>query len=271
MTRIVTMDEREAAALAERRAAIAAALKMLAEEAPSHGGCYRVFGSVARDDIHARSDLDLLAEFPHENAPEAIRAAERICWGLRVPCDIFDRDLCDPKFLERALQHSRRVGEKPSRWALVHIDFESAAKHFRMASAIYDERELGAVFDGYVRANAFMHAIQAGHTSLESGLLRIFKTLGEPAPHDIDDGHDAIVRQAFEPVEGRPSILPPELFRDVNRTRRARNLAAKDYDNFDMDRAAGTAEAADKLAAALPSAIQAFVKRIDPPKRGVVR
>ena len=110
MTRIVTMDEREAAALAERRVAITAALKMLAEEAPLHGGCYRVFGSVARDDIHARSDLDLLAEFPSENVPKAIRAAERICRELGVPCDIIDRAICKPDFLDFALQDSQRLG-----------------------------------------------------------------------------------------------------------------------------------------------------------------
>ena len=65
--RIITLAEREAVALSERRSAIAEAQKRLAAEAPLHNGRYLVFGSAARGDIHARSDLDLLAEFPRAN------------------------------------------------------------------------------------------------------------------------------------------------------------------------------------------------------------
>ena len=110
MTRIITMDEREATALAERRSALAAAQGKLAQEAALHGGHYRVFGSVARDEVHPRSDLDLLAEFPRANAPRAIRAAEGICRELGVPCDIIDKAVCSPDFLGFVLPGSKRLG-----------------------------------------------------------------------------------------------------------------------------------------------------------------
>ena len=109
-TRIVTLAEREAAALAKRRAAIAAAQKRLAAEAPLHNGRYLVFGSAARGDIHARSDLDVLADFPRANVDGAMLAAERICRALGIPCDVLDRSGRSPEFLEFALRDTRRLG-----------------------------------------------------------------------------------------------------------------------------------------------------------------
>ena len=108
--RIVTLAERNAAALSERRSAITEAQKRLAEEAPLHSGSYHVFGSAARCDIHAGSDLDLLADFPRANTSGAIRAAEDICRELGVPCDIIDKSLCNPEFLAFAQASSKRLG-----------------------------------------------------------------------------------------------------------------------------------------------------------------
>ena len=152
-----------------------------------------------------------------------------------------------------------------AKWVLVERDFESAAKHFAMASLIH---EGGVPVQGnhqdYVTAGAFMHAVQSGHTSLENGLLRIFKTIGEAAPHDVGDLHDAVVRQAFEPVEGRGPILPTHLREVVDETRRARSLAMHAYERFTIDRADATAKAAHELSEALPDVLQAFIEQIDP-------
>ena len=109
--RIITMKERDAHALARRRASIAAAMGLLEIEAPLHGGHYRVFGSAAKDEIHSCSDLDILAEFPRESTPRAIRAAERICREHGVPCDVLDRFLCTSGFLQFALPGSRLLPE----------------------------------------------------------------------------------------------------------------------------------------------------------------
>ena len=162
----------------------------------------------------------------------------------------------------------------PTKWILVERDFRSAARHFQMAAAIHGG-EAGEPGEGrmgtYVLAGAFMHAVQSGHTSLEAGLLRIFKTLGESPPLDVDNWHEATVDQAFTDVPGRGTVLPPELFADVAETRRARNLAAKGYDRFDMGAARATAMASGRLALALPDALSKFIRRIDPqraPYRG---
>ena len=108
--RIITLAERDAAALRHRKAAVAEAERRLAEEAPKYDGCYRLFGSVVRDEVHARSDLDMLAEFPKVTIGKAIRAAEAICLELEVPCDIVDRNMCSAEFLSFILPSSLRLG-----------------------------------------------------------------------------------------------------------------------------------------------------------------
>ena len=147
------------------------------------------------------------------------------------------------------------------KWSLVERDFLSAARHFRKADEIYNGDEH---VDEYFRACAFMHAIQSGHTSLEAGFIRIFKALGEPLQHDVDNWHEAVVDQAFSDVSGRGTILPAEMFADVCETRKARNLAVRGYDSFDMGLARRTAGVAGRLSLALPGELQKFIRRIDP-------
>ena len=150
------------------------------------------------------------------------------------------------------------------KWVLVKRDFQSAAHHFRMAEAIHNGEASDERVGAYAQASAFMHAVQSGHTSLEAGFRRIFKVIGEPVPHDVDNWHEATVDQALADVDGRGAILPPEMFADVDETRRARNLSVRGYDAFDMGKAEATAGAAGRLAKALPDALRRFIRRIDP-------
>ena len=147
------------------------------------------------------------------------------------------------------------------KWVLVKRDFQSASHHFRMAAAIHNGEASDGRVGAYVQASAFMHAVQSGHTSLEAGFKRIFMVIGEPAPHDVGKWHEATVDQAFVDVDGRGTILPSEMFADVAETRRARNLAVRGYDAFDMGRAEATAGAAGRLAKALPDALRRFIRR----------
>ncbi len=103
MIPIVTLKERQAQALARRKAAQARLETVLAASAAQHGGCYRLFGSAARGAIRSDSDVDLLADFPRHSISAAIRAAEDACEELGVACDIVDRAWCSTAFLERVL------------------------------------------------------------------------------------------------------------------------------------------------------------------------
>ena len=68
----------------------------------------------------------------------------------------------------------------------------------------------------------FMHAIQAGHTSLESALLRILDLIDETRPRG-DAWHADLIGRAGQELARRPAILPPGLAASADETRRFRN------------------------------------------------
>ncbi|MBV9248596.1 MAG: hypothetical protein JO227_05040, partial [Acetobacteraceae bacterium] len=120
-----------------------------------------------------------------------------------------------------------------ARWAEIEADATAAADHFFRAAQIYREPGLHAQnLDGYMRRMAFMHAIQAGHTSLERALIRVLELQGEEAPSGRQ-WHADLISRAGRRGESRPAILPPELVRAADRTRKFRHVATDAYDTFD--------------------------------------
>jgi hypothetical protein len=109
----------------------------------------------------------------------------------------------------------------------------------------------------------FMHAIQAGHTSMESALLRVLDLLGEARPSG-ESWHADLIGRVAQALAGRPAILPPDLAAAADETRRFPNRATRAYDNFDPTKIAPTIDAADGLARRLPSAIATFRQATDP-------
>ena len=110
MSEIVTLKDRRARSLANRRAALARLELRLAEAAAEYGGRYRLFGSAARGEMRPDSDVDLLADFSRQNVSQAIRAAEDACEELGLRCDIVDQAWCSPTFLRRVLPGAKVLG-----------------------------------------------------------------------------------------------------------------------------------------------------------------
>jgi hypothetical protein len=108
-----------------------------------------------------------------------------------------------------------------------------------------------------------MHAIMAGHTSLENALLRILDLLGEARPSG-DSWHADLIGRSGQAIAARPPILPPELAAAADETRKFRNRAVRSYDTFEPLRAGPSIDAADLLATALAGAIAQFRSVIDP-------
>src|SRR5271165_505198 len=81
---------------------------------------------------------------------------------------------------------------------------------------------------------AFMHAVPAGHTSLEKALLRILQIQREEAPRG-SQWHTDLIQRAGRATDSRPAILPAALVRAVDRTRKFRHVAVRGYDTFDPD------------------------------------
>jgi hypothetical protein len=151
-----------------------------------------------------------------------------------------------------------------ARW--IEIDRAIASATGNFARGVEFARHPGLQVDdliGSALRMGFMHAIQAGHTSLENALLRLLDLLDEARPSGESWYADLIGRVA-RTLPDRPAILSAELSAAADETRKFRNRAARAYDNFDPTRIMPTIEAADRLARQLPAAIAAFRQAIDP-------
>jgi hypothetical protein len=112
---------------------------------------------------------------------------------------------------------------------------------------------------------AFMHAMQAGHTSVEGALLRILDLIGEERPTGEHWHQDLITRvcRAVEGPNARPPILSGNACAAIDETRRFRNLAIRGYDSFDAEKARRTVAAARTIVDRLTDEIATFRTAID--------
>ena len=151
-----------------------------------------------------------------------------------------------------------------ARWIEVDDAAAAATKHFGMAADLFaaggfDGDDIGA----YRASMALMHAMQSGHTSLESALVRILGLLGEEAPSG-QEWHADLIRRVAREIAGRPAILPPDLAKAAGQTRRFHHIAMKGYGSFDPELARPSVLAAGFVARNLGPAIAAFRAMIDP-------
>jgi len=168
-----------------------------------------------------------------------------------------------------ALPRPRPAGiEKPAisdaRWFEVDEDVAAAVKHFGMSADLFAAGGFDGDGIGAYRAQmALMHAMQSGHTSLESALVRILDLLGEEAPSG-KDWHADLIKRASHEIAGRPAILPPDLARAAGETRRFCHVAMKGYGSFDMELSRPSVLAASFVAQNIGPAISSFRTAIDP-------
>lgn len=154
-----------------------------------------------------------------------------------------------------------------ARWATVFEDAQDAVLHLTNAVRLYEDGGFdGNSLNAYRSRMAFMHAVQAGHTSLEAALLRILDILDEEKPTG-DQWHRDLISRAIVDIAGenaRPAILPADLARHADETRRFRNLATRSYGSFEPEKAIFTVTAARQLAESLMPALTAFRAAVDP-------
>ncbi|HEY6430458.1 MAG TPA: hypothetical protein VIZ17_00620 [Acetobacteraceae bacterium] len=151
-----------------------------------------------------------------------------------------------------------------ARWFDIDADIDSAVTHLTRAAELFRTRDMnGDELDAYMARMAFMHAVMAGHTSLENALTRILRLLGEEAPSG-ETWHADLIRRVSRASGDRPPILDADLSRAADRTRRFRHVAARGYDSFDPEEAAPAVSAAELLAARVPDAIARLRAAIDP-------
>ena len=152
------------------------------------------------------------------------------------------------------------------RWFDVDADIRAAVDHFQRSVALHGQGGFDtAGLEGYKAQMALMHSLQSGHTSLEGALVRILEMLGEERPVG-DNWHADLIRRSAAPMpNSRPAILSESLALAADETRRFRHIATRNYDNFRVEAALPTVEAARLLADGLAAEIAAFKDVIDQP------
>ncbi len=110
---------------------------------------------------------------------------------------------------------------------------------------------------------ALMQAMQAGHTSLESGLECILDILGEAKPGGASYHADFVQRAAREVPGNRPAIIDRPLALAPDETRRFRHIALKNYNMFQISEAGRALGAAATIHKDLLDAINEFRAKIE--------
>ena len=148
-------------------------------------------------------------------------------------------------------------------WHDIASDIASAKRHFSAALTIHEADFLGGAPD-YRSVMAFQHAMQAGYTSFEAGLKRLFHMLDEPLPVG-PDSHAVLLRRAGQPVPGaRPAVLDGALLSQADELRRFRHVAMHSYDDFDPRRATLPVDAARAFIDGIDAALARFRATVDP-------
>ena len=111
-----------------------------------------------------------------------------------------------------------------------------------------------------------MHAMQAGHTSAETALVRVLRILSDDPPTG-EDWHKKVFERLAK-VNGadhaRPALLSSTVAADLEETRRFRNRAMRSYGGFNAQRAVPSLQAAERLSTSLAPDIATFKALVDP-------
>ena len=105
-----------------------------------------------------------------------------------------------------------------SRWTDVDRDIDNALMHLGMALRIFDADGFDASdLEAYKYSSSFMHAMGAGHTSIENALTRILDILGETPPSG-EGWHRDLIERVSRPMSGhdaRPAFFDAAMRRHL--------------------------------------------------------
>jgi hypothetical protein len=152
-----------------------------------------------------------------------------------------------------------------SRWTLLQADIADAVENLADGATLY----AGAAPEAAGRAQrrqrekAFQKFLQDGYGSIERALVRVLEMFDETPPRGQSWHADllrlAVAWQAAEAgAEPARPRFAPGLMADLQVLLRFRHVAMHGYSDFDLEMARPAAEAAGRVAAALPGAAQEF-------------
>ena len=252
------------ARVAEMKAAVASLAADLEAYGSRHGGRFVLFGSAARGDMRHDSDVDILVDFPTDQESKAWFFAEDRAWAHDLKPDIHIKGMQTPRFLAQIEADAAGESMDGKVWNFVLDSAASSERHFAAGVRLFEQSVFSDEGEGYVRLMAFLHTMQAGHTSLEAALMRTLRGLGEDRPGG-ERWHEALIDQCATPgVGGRAAILPARLAVLAHATRSFRHFATHSYDvMFDDAKARVVVEAARELGPLLRPTLEAFIAGMD--------
>lgn len=101
-----------------------------------------------------------------------------------------------------------------ARWFEIDAAVDAAVRHFQGAIALFARLPTATDEIGrYGLEMGFMHAMQSGHTSLETTLLRLLDLFGEEAPTGARWHADLIARAKVGDRPALIALLPAEIAR----------------------------------------------------------
>lgn len=104
---VLNLAERDAIRAERRRRAVQALGERLTVYARERGGRYLLYGSAARGEVRASSDVDILVDFPSVRRAEALLFAEHICAELGLRGDVRGVETASARLLARAEAEGR--------------------------------------------------------------------------------------------------------------------------------------------------------------------
>lgn len=153
------------------------------------------------------------------------------------------------------------------RWDDIEALLINAERHFANAVALHEQGGFDAGgLAGYQAEMALMHALQSGHTSAESAMLRVLELLEEPIVEHGASWHETLIRRLSRSASGdfaRPALWPPEIATELHETRRFRHRVVHAYEDFEVAQVGRSVEAAHKLSRSLCPALRRFAQALE--------
>lgn len=150
------------------------------------------------------------------------------------------------------------------RWALFQADIADAVANLSDGAALYTEG-LGAgdARQRRIREKAFQKFLQDGYSSIERMLIRLLELYGVTPPAGRSWHADLLfltVDRGANPMDGMATRPPfaPGLLPQFRVLMQFRHFAMHGYGGFEAAMAAPAADAAARIAAALPAAAEEF-------------
>jgi hypothetical protein len=153
-----------------------------------------------------------------------------------------------------------------SDWFEVIEDLKSGIHHLGKSREIFQliKKSDRVEIDAYIIEMAFMHSLQCGYHSIESGLTRALKNFNESMP-DTPIHHEDVIRRCKAEMTGsRPPIISDEMFKNLRNLKTYVYVATKSHHELEIERAEVAVKYAGYVEKNIMKEMHRLIKQTDP-------